>query len=90
MKAWLLVALVACGGDVNPPVADAPDNAPACTGATYDNCNANADCTSNNCKLFEGDDLINGLTERSLHGEGRTLKVAPHPTEMPEGISLQK
>lgn len=28
-------------------------------------------------KLFEGDDLINGLTERTLHGEGRTMKVSP-------------
>lgn len=28
-------------------------------------------------KLFEGDDLINGLTERTLHGDGRALKVAP-------------
>jgi hypothetical protein len=55
VKRLLFVLLAACGGDVNPPVADAPDNAPACTGAVYDNCNVNADCDSANCKLFEGD-----------------------------------
>lgn len=58
MKAiFSLVLLVACGGGTNPPVADAPDNAPACTGAVYDNCNVNADCDSNNCKLFSGDGI---------------------------------
>lgn len=28
-------------------------------------------------KLFEGDDLIEGLTERTRHGEGTALKVSP-------------
>lgn len=28
-------------------------------------------------KLFQGDDLIEGLTERTRHGEGRALKVDP-------------
>lgn len=28
-------------------------------------------------KLFEGGDLIDGLTTRTLHGEGRTLKISP-------------
>lgn len=54
MKRLGLLLLAACG-DVNSPVPDAPDNAPACTGAVYDNCNTNADCDSSNCKLFEAD-----------------------------------
>jgi len=33
----ILVLLVACSGDTSSPVPDAPANAPACTGAAYDN-----------------------------------------------------
>ncbi len=51
---YLVFLLVACGGSTD-TVPDAPDNAPACTGALYDNCNVNGDCDSANCKLFQGD-----------------------------------
>lgn len=55
MKQLLFAFLIACGGGTDTPVPDAPDNAPACTGATYDNCNVNADCASQNCHLFSQD-----------------------------------
>ena len=46
--------LVACGG-VDNPLPPIPDNAPACTRATYDNCESNADCDSGDCHHFEAD-----------------------------------
>ena len=55
---WLVFAmLAACGGGTDTPVPDAPDNAPACTGATYDNCSVNGDCASMNCHLFSKDGI---------------------------------
>ena len=55
MKRLALSLLVACSGGTDTPVPDAPDNAPPCTRATYDNCNSNADCDSANCHLFSQD-----------------------------------
>jgi hypothetical protein len=56
MKHLLFLVLVACGGGgTDTPVPDAPDTAPACTGATYDNCASNEDCDSQNCHLFSQD-----------------------------------
>ncbi len=52
MKLLAFVLVAACG-TTGTPVPDAPENAPACTGATYDNCSVNGDCTSMNCHLFE-------------------------------------
>jgi hypothetical protein len=56
MKHLRLVCLFACG-NTDTPVPDAPANAPACTGATYDNCSVNDDCTSANCHLFSQDGI---------------------------------
>jgi hypothetical protein len=52
---FALLLLAACSGGVDNPVPDAPDNAPACTGVTYDNCSANSDCASMDCHLFDAD-----------------------------------
>lgn len=52
-----LVALAIACGNTDTPLADIPDNAPACTRATYDNCNSNADCDSDNCHLFSQDGI---------------------------------
>ena len=57
MRPACLLVLVACSGDTSTPVADAPDNAPACTGAAYDNCTLNTQCDSANCHLFEQDGI---------------------------------
>jgi predicted small lipoprotein YifL len=49
----LLSALAACGGGgTSTPLPDADLNAPLCTGAVFDNCSANEQCTSQNCHLF--------------------------------------
>lgn len=63
----IATTLAACGGDSSPPDAaagidtamsvDAPAGTPdaagaTCTGALYDSCTDNTQCTSNNCKTF--------------------------------------
>src|SRR5690348_4151025 len=67
----LLFALAACGGGSggdddgdDTPQTDAPANppidspaGPACTGAVFDPCTSNDQCTSGNCKLFMGDGI---------------------------------
>ncbi|MBA3501437.1 MAG: hypothetical protein M4D80_08050 [Myxococcota bacterium] len=56
----LFVAACSSGdGDDKPPI-DARIDAPAgvmCTGAVYDPCTANTQCTSMNCRLFMGDGI---------------------------------
>ena len=44
----VLIAVAGCAGDAPPPSGK-------CTGATYDPCNAEHDCTSNLCQNFMGD-----------------------------------
>lgn len=49
MRSFALVFLLAaCSGDV-PPV---PDGGPKCSGALYDLCSTEHDCTSANCRPF--------------------------------------
>ena len=58
-----MLAFSSCSGDdggTNPPI-DAPSiDAPvgqACTGAAYDPCTANTQCMSNNCHLYQQQNL---------------------------------
>jgi len=51
-----LTALDACGGGDASSTSDAPSG-PACTGAVYDTCSGNAQCTSQNCHLFMADGI---------------------------------
>jgi hypothetical protein len=46
--AFVLLAFAACSGD--PP----PDQTNKCTGAAYDLCSTEHDCTSTKCQLFTG------------------------------------
>jgi hypothetical protein len=55
MRRLVFVAMLVACGNTDTPVPDAPDNAPACTGVTYDNCSVNSDCASMNCHLFSQD-----------------------------------
>jgi len=53
----LLVAVLAAaacdtGGD-EVTIPDADPAAPLCTRVTYDNCDDNSDCVSNNCKQYD-------------------------------------
>jgi hypothetical protein len=56
------VAFACSNGDDPPPVdssqqqVDAPAGT-ACTGAAYDQCTMASQCTSGNCKLFNGDGI---------------------------------
>ena len=43
---FVLVAVAACTGDPPPPAAN------KCTGAIFDLCNTEHDCTSANCRTF--------------------------------------
>lgn len=48
-----LLLVIACGLTVSAACSgDDGGSAPACTGALYDLCTDNADCTSNNCRMF--------------------------------------
>ena len=51
-----LTSLGACGGDDDNSTPDAPSG-PACTGAVYDTCSGNGQCTSQNCHLFMADGI---------------------------------
>ena len=51
-----ITALGACGGDDASSNIDAPSG-PACTGAVYDTCGGNGQCTSQNCHLFMADGI---------------------------------
>ena len=62
MRKLALIFLFACSSsDGDPkPMGDAAIDAPpgvACTGAVYDPCTANTQCTSMNCRLFMQDNL---------------------------------
>lgn len=46
----------ACSSGDDPDPVDAPAG-PACTGTAYDQCTMASQCTSNNCKLFNGDGI---------------------------------
>jgi hypothetical protein len=76
MRIFQLVALallVACGGDDDDTSIDAPTNLPACTNAVFDPCTDNAQCTSNNCKLFNGDFQV--CTQTCTPGDNTTCPV---------------
>ena len=60
-RAFIVMILAACTNGDSKPAVDAPKqidaghDAPAgalCTGAAFDPCTTNTQCTSNNCKLF--------------------------------------
>jgi hypothetical protein len=58
----MMFALVGCGAETPPPATDAPTDIdaaalPACTGAAYDPCTDNAQCDSQNCRLFMSDGI---------------------------------
>ena len=53
----LLLTLTACGGNSdNMQNIDAPSG-PTCTGAVYDPCTGNAQCSSQNCHLYMADGI---------------------------------
>lgn len=49
----LVLTLAACGGSSGAPAPDAAAG-PACTGAVYDTCATNDQCTSMTCHLYNG------------------------------------
>jgi hypothetical protein len=51
-----LTTLGACGGHDASSNIDA-SSGPACTGAVYDTCTGNTQCTSQNCHLFMADGI---------------------------------
>jgi hypothetical protein len=59
--ALLFIIAVGCGDDGgSSPPADSSIDSPAgnaCTGAIYDPCTSNTQCTGGNCKLFMGDNI---------------------------------
>jgi hypothetical protein len=52
-----LTTLGACGGDDDSNSNIDAASGPACTGAVYDTCSGNAQCTSQNCHLFMADGI---------------------------------
>ena len=54
--ALFVLVLTACGGGDDAPSVDAPSG-PACTGAVYDTCTGNTQCSSQNCHLFMADGI---------------------------------